>query len=530
MLNRAWFDNLETKPSTMSKRHNDSGQALVLVALGMVVLLGFMGLGLDFGYLRYVKRQVQMAADAAAIAGAKAIQSCKGTLGCSALTTAGETAVSTDNGFKNVSLSTSCNPAPALGNTLVVVNNPPSCGGSNDPNYHNSYFVEAIVSQQVPTFFAKFIGASSATVTARAEVQGFSNCIYGLETGSGDYALTMGFFNLITSSCGAVSNSGINTGLAGGLCAPAIDMVGSVSGAFGLCTGGKTTLPSPPTKISTAVEDPLASVPEPSVISNCIGSSAGVSTITGTGSLITVGAGDYCGGIKIVSGGAGKQAIVEFQSGFETVIGGGTNAIKPGLQIAAGSNVSFQPSTYQIDGGISDAGSTINFNTACASITCATPNLFVLDGGGLSLGGGGGGATTATGYGVTFFNSGTGSGSCTTCYGAITDNFATTTHLSAPTTGNYAGILFFQDRNNPQAATFEANFSFGSGTAATDGGFYFPDAQVNFDFNFGNAAEYTWVIANVVNWGVANFTFNNNYASLPGGVSPLPVGQAALIE
>jgi uncharacterized membrane protein len=49
------------------------------VTLGLFVLLGFMGLGLDLGYLRYTKRQLPKAADAAAIAGAAELTSCAGT-------------------------------------------------------------------------------------------------------------------------------------------------------------------------------------------------------------------------------------------------------------------------------------------------------------------------------------------------------------------------------------------------------------------------------------------------------------------
>ena len=52
-------------------RNKEAGQALIaaLAALG-IVLLGFAGLGIDIGYMRYEKRLQQTAADAAAIAGA----------------------------------------------------------------------------------------------------------------------------------------------------------------------------------------------------------------------------------------------------------------------------------------------------------------------------------------------------------------------------------------------------------------------------------------------------------------------------
>jgi len=46
----------------MAKYKSDAGQAIVLVALALVVVLGFLGLGFDLGYLRYTKRRLQMVA------------------------------------------------------------------------------------------------------------------------------------------------------------------------------------------------------------------------------------------------------------------------------------------------------------------------------------------------------------------------------------------------------------------------------------------------------------------------------------
>lgn len=55
-------------------RKNESGQALVFAVLALgIVLMGFAGLGIDMGYMRYEKRLQQTAADAAAIAGANDI-------------------------------------------------------------------------------------------------------------------------------------------------------------------------------------------------------------------------------------------------------------------------------------------------------------------------------------------------------------------------------------------------------------------------------------------------------------------------
>jgi hypothetical protein len=54
----------------MRNRDNESGQALVLVTLSMAVLMGFMALAIDVGVLFRSRRNLQLAADAAATAAA----------------------------------------------------------------------------------------------------------------------------------------------------------------------------------------------------------------------------------------------------------------------------------------------------------------------------------------------------------------------------------------------------------------------------------------------------------------------------
>ena len=54
----------------MRLREDEGGQTLVLVALSMTFLLGFMALAIDVGLLFRAHRNVQIAADAAAIAAA----------------------------------------------------------------------------------------------------------------------------------------------------------------------------------------------------------------------------------------------------------------------------------------------------------------------------------------------------------------------------------------------------------------------------------------------------------------------------
>jgi uncharacterized membrane protein len=60
-----------------------SGQVAVLAAGAMLLILGFAALAVDVGYLYATKRNMQTAADAAAIAGSNALeQACGTAAGC----------------------------------------------------------------------------------------------------------------------------------------------------------------------------------------------------------------------------------------------------------------------------------------------------------------------------------------------------------------------------------------------------------------------------------------------------------------
>src|SRR5579863_2479469 len=104
----------------MSHR-KESGQVLAGFAVTLVVLLGFAGLAIDMGTLRYDKRLQQTAADAAAIAGAQNLEVNSGV-------TAGAQYASQLNGFTDGgggSLS-NCASGAAIGTTCVQVLNPPA--------------------------------------------------------------------------------------------------------------------------------------------------------------------------------------------------------------------------------------------------------------------------------------------------------------------------------------------------------------------------------------------------------------------
>ncbi|HLJ23806.1 MAG TPA: pilus assembly protein TadG-related protein [Candidatus Acidoferrales bacterium] len=523
-------------------RNPESGQSLALVAVGMIALVGILGLAVDMGYLRYVHREMQSAADAAAIAGA--IDVTYGTWNSAGLGAASE------NGFPNG------------GGTTVTMSNPPSTGpyaGSSYPTY-----VQATITKTgVPTFFSKIFGVNNVTLSASSVAAGGTNCIYGLDTGAGG-AININF-SIVNSSCGVVDNANL-TGTAAGLCAPSIQLVGSNNIIFG-GTCGSGFRAAKPVKITSAVADPFAGLPKPGVLAPpaCPGTgNPGSQTITVTSTISQVPI--FCGGTIVNApgqtvtfnpgtyfGSTAGQPAIQILSG-NVVFNPGTYYIESrtagtyGIQIAAnGSNnthVSFGSGTYTVYGGITDCcsfGSAVNWNS-----TASSPTMIILDGGGLRLignSGSSGSASTSTG-GVTFFNTGTAAAGTPTTYGPIISLFdfngfcGGSCQLQAPTTGTYAGILYFQDSNN----TATVSCGFGSATAnacfngninfrnqiSQAGAYYFPGAKVAFNFDFGNGAPYSFLVANDISWFLT-FTFNRNYANLPNG-SPVKQGSATLVQ
>jgi hypothetical protein len=406
------------------KRNSEAGQALVVIALVLVILLSVLGLAIDMGYLRFMKRQLQTAADAAAIAGALDIGSCGGSPGCSNLVDAAQKA-SGENGFTD-----------GANGVTVTVNNPPTTSG--DPHNGDSNYVEVLVSQPEPTHFANIFGVSSTTLTARGEARlSNGNCIYTLN----DFDLTVAL--ALKSQCGIVVEQDLDC-VGGSITAPRIGIV-HASGSLACSTS-----PNPVNIAKPTPADPLAYLPAPTP-GGCIPSNNPI-----TGGTPTLSPGTYCGGIKI-------------------------------------------------------SGGTVTFN----------PGVYVLNGGGLSVTAG-----SLTGSGVTFFNTGSGPGSCANCYGPISLTLTTTT-LSAPTSGPYKGILFFQNADNTQPASFlGAPLPLGS---SMTGGYYFPGATIQFSVDLGASAPYTIIVAKDLSFSVvAGFTVNNDYSSLANG-SPVK-DVAVLVE
>lgn len=459
-----------------------SGQAVVLAAVSLAAILGMAGLAIDVGQLRYEKQRLQMAADAAALAGALELNACAGTADCSALQAAAQDAL-TENGFTVSSLQTNCASGGGTGLTLTV-NNGPCALGAQDPHAGNTNFVEAVVSESEPTYFAGVLGIHSVAIQTRAEaaLTGGPDCIYALDSG-GSPALEVAALASVTAPCGIMDESANTTpgflgllpgdafycGLAAAVQVSQIDVVGDASTS--LCY----VSPTPKTNISVpSPADPLAYLPEPAV-SPCGTSTA--SPYTGAPAALNIAGpatlypGTYCGGINIMPG----------------------------------ANVAFQPGTYIL--------------TSTNGKNSALPGGLQVD-----LG------TNVIGNGVTFYNYGPA--------GGIDFSFASLTFgsvdFSAPTSGTYNGILFFQSPGNTTPATIAGSTSWNT---TLQGTYYFPTASIAFaldgsvQYNILDAYDIAFeflTFANGLTSG-ANQHFNNNYSSLANG-SPVKGNGAVLVE
>ena len=348
---------------------DESGQVLILTALCMVVLVGMLGLSVDVGILRYQKRQLQNAADAAALAGALELAACGSTHNCAVMQAAAQDALK-ENGFTGSTLLTNC--AKSTANTLLLTVNDPPCALSGDPNSGSSSFVEVIVSAPVSTVFARIFGLQQVIVSARSEASRNPGapCIYALDPSSSN-TLQLNTNTVVNAACGMVVESNSTAALqcsSAQLSASSVSVVGGMqqsSCVFSVQPKTGATMPNP--------ADPLTSLPLPST--PACGTSTGP-VYHGSNGTVNVSSGQsatlypdfaYCGGININNG-----ASVTFMPGIYVL---GSSSQSGGLMIqdqatVSGSGVTFY--NYGTAGNITFNNSTSSGNVNLSAPTSGT--------------------------------------------------------------------------------------------------------------------------------------------------------------
>jgi hypothetical protein len=255
---------------------DESGQTLIFVAVSLSFILGMVGLATDVGTLLHAKRNLQIAADSAAIAGASELNLSTVT----ATVQGAAAAAATSNGITN-----------GVNGAVVTVNDPPQSG----PHTAAAGYVEVIISQPQPTFFMRLFSFNSMTVGARAVAFNgakSNNCFLTTATSGADTLHLEGSFNVDAPGCSVMDDSTdpnalFFTGAGGTLTAGTVGVAGGAGGH----TGDST--PAPVTGVPP-VSDPLASLPPPPTVPCAPPPVSGAWDAAGAGGTVC-----YSGNIKI---------------------------------------------------------------------------------------------------------------------------------------------------------------------------------------------------------------------------------------
>lgn len=362
----------------MNHRSDSHGQILVIVAAGMVVLIGITALVIDIGFSWMLRRQEQNAADPAALAAARFISDPDPVTGLQSYdATSGWDAAcfyARMNGFFQGN--PTC--APQSDGTYMEVNWPPL--GTVDDFWHGDRgHVQVIIGSRHESFFGRIFSRSSTSVTTgavaarqrgnhnshslislkpdgcdNAEVRGTSEIsVYPAPGYSGD-----GGYVQVNSNCGSVnatndacsnSSGALNINGTASLSAPKVNV-------HGACSGPSTQPLAPSILDEGAIQigDPLAGLSFPSWDTTVDGARCGIS-----GPATTSGGSKGCGG----GGGAipwspsPDSACPGLPSGYQCV------ELSPGVyyggwNIGSKIRVTLKPGIYVIAGGGISIGST----------------------------------------------------------------------------------------------------------------------------------------------------------------------------
>lgn len=243
-------------------RRAQPGQAILLIALLMVVLLGFIGLAIDGGILYKMQRDARNAADAATMAAIYRL--C--TNGDSAAVQSAGLAAASANGFDNDGVT-----------NRVTITNPPGSG----PAAGNPQYVEVTVWADSPTYLIQLVYPGPTEVTARAvghcrpqqpALPGYALLALAAQnpsktgltvSGGGNITITNAgaFSNSTNTTNGSITVSGDNTNFTAD---GSIDAVGTIAVNGVGATFGPTYSTG-----NLPMEDPLADLPEPENPGNC---------------------------------------------------------------------------------------------------------------------------------------------------------------------------------------------------------------------------------------------------------------------
>ena len=452
---------------TWQRLLQDERGSVLALFVALPVVAGTVAVGVETGQLYRTKRQMQSAADAAALAGT--IDKVNGGTNNSA--TAAALYEAQRNGFQN-----------GVGGVTVTVNAPPTSGA----NVSTANAVEVIVSKPSSFVLAKALSSalgSSFTMTSRSvaaqsstttttttttSVSSLDGCLVALTTAA-EQGVSFTNFNNFSSDCVIYSN-GTSTGTTSSTASVYMASFNHATmksvytrGSFTATGYNSVNLTTPAQQNqATSIVDPYAGLATPAP-----GTCSFTNYSRSSMSSLTVSPGTYCGG----------------------------------LSVSSINNVYFTPGIYYIANGDLYISS-VN-NVTCP--TCTTNNgiAFVL--------------TQTTGN-----NSDIG-GVRISSDNNISLNASSANQASPPL---YAGVLFYQDRRVPNGTMSSTSkiFTISSlNTVTLTGAIYFPNNRIDIA-SINNSGSTTNGCTVWIGRYIKFSSYNNNYVNGCAAIGVTPPG------
>lgn len=463
----------------VSRFGRDEAGTVVMYAVAIPVFAGVVAVGAETGNFYRLKRQMQSAADDAALAAS--IDSLAGkpqaTITSDALYEAQR------NGFAN-----------GVNNVSVTVNSPPTSG----PNVGTPGAVEVVIKKSSQSFLFgnalnAFLGKSSnpftlttravaaqssytksGTTTTTTTTTSYEGCMLAL-TPNVEQGINFSSFNNFTADCSVLSDgSAVTNDNNASIYFTSFNTAQFKSiwsrGSFYQTSSNKVTIGSTKTNQSSWAVDPYASLQDPSkdIQSSTCGwtTASGANTFpSASGSSLTLSPGIYCGGLQIV---------------------GQVN------------NVYFTPGTYYVTGG--DLYITGVNGVSCPSCVDGVSGVTII---------------LTKGPGTSYASIGG--------FKITSDNNVT---LSAQPSGPYKGVLVYQDRTATAGtmSSLSGIFTLSSlNNAKLSGAIYFPQNRIDISSlnNSGNSTQGCTVwIGRYIKFS----SYNNNWVAGCGLFGTTPAG------
>lgn len=433
----------------MKLLREESGQVLVMTTLCMGILIGALGIAVDVGLLFHARRNMQTAADAAAMAGATEMY-----YNGSTNVTAKAAAAAKANGVDNT----------VTGNHVIVTTSPTLPGG-----YSCASCVEVQLSTPNSTVFmqtmSKLLFPSSSnnfssinvSAMAIAGAPGVSQtCMYVMDPTDPDTLQIHGAADINGPGCGVYVNSKSSaalcvTGSAGKSTFATLDVVGGQD-SKGNCKGN----PGPPVYTGAGVETPaIANQGMPTDPTQDCTSVTTVATLSGT----------------IAGPGYGKYAC--YTNSCTTSKKGVTTCSPVTL-----SSATLGPGVYVFESGVSVSGNT---TVGLGNNSSANPQ-------------------TSTNGGATIVVTGS---------GAFDSSSASNFTIWAPADPNsvYNSVAIYQPASDTSAMTLQ----FGSSSSYFMGAVYAPTAAVTLHDQGGAVNATDLIVGQIYVNGTVNLTNYNTY-------------------